>query len=149
MNCPIRVFAALLVLAVLWPAKGLPQDHPDKSKQNEAPKAEEKRNDSAVSLKILISAEGKEAIPSGSKIQWEGSEENCKEVSGEQNLRPTGATPVRLPVCKVRLTIFITGFNTKAVTVDLAGNEKRYAEPIRIIVKLQGPAEVTWTPVVD
>jgi len=97
-----------------------------------------------ASVKVVVSAEGKTAIPSGSKIQWEGTSESCTNVTGEQTLRPT-ETPLRLPVCKVRLTIFITGFNTQAVVVDLVGNEKKYADPIHITAKLQGSAEISWT----
>lgn len=140
----VGVFAALLLLTLSRPAVGLPQDQVDKSKKNEAPKTDEKKNNSTVSVKIKISAEGKSAIPSGSWIEWEGIGESCKNVTGEQNLRSTEATPVSLPVCKVKLTIFITGFNTTAVTVDLAGNEEKYADPIRITVKRKRPAEVDW-----
>lgn len=144
MNQKARVFAALLLLTFSRPAIGLPQDQEDKSKKAEVPQTEEKKNKSSVSVKIKIVAEGKPSIPSGSKVEWEGVGESCKNVSGEQNLRSTEATPLTLPVCKVKLTIFITGFNTTAVTVDLAGNEEKYANPIRIKVKRQGPAEVEW-----
>lgn len=96
-------------------------------------------------VKVQIAAQDTPVIPSGSKIRWEGTGEGCTGVAGEQSIRPTEVTPLTLPVCKVKLTIFITGFTTKAVTIDLVGNEKKYADPIQIAVKLQGAAEVSWT----
>jgi hypothetical protein len=101
-------------------------------------------DEKTANVKVVISAEDKPTIPSGSKIEWESIGDSCKSASGEQNLRPTDATPLTLPVCKVKLTIFITGFNAKAVTVDLVGNEKKYGDPIQIKVKVQGSAEVSW-----
>jgi hypothetical protein len=139
MRSRIRLLILLPVLTLSWPPNVASQDRGDR------PRADEK----TASVKVLISAEDKPAIPSGSKIEWESTGDGCKSVTGELNLRPSEATPLTLPVCKVKLTIFITGFSTKAVTVDLVGNEKKYADPIHIIVKLQGPAEVTWTHSAD
>ncbi len=112
----------------------LPQDEANKSK----------KNDAAARVKIRISAEGRSSLPSGSKIEWQGLEESCRKATGRRNLESNGATSVSPPVCKVKLMVFITGFDTKAVTVDLAGNEERYNEPIHFTVKHQGPAEVDW-----
>ncbi len=146
MKCKMGIPAALLFLAFLRPAvaMALPQEEANKSKKNDAAKGDEKKNDATARVKIKISAEGKSSLPSGSKIEWQGIEETCKDVTGKRRLESSGATSVSLPVCKVKLMVFITGFDTKAVTVDLAGNEERYNDPIRITVKHQGPAEVDW-----
>jgi hypothetical protein len=136
---------ALIVLAALTrpsfallgnKAAGAPES-------NGIAETEEKRI-STVNVKVKISAEGKSVLPSGSKIQWEGIGDSCKKITGEKALQSTGATPITLPVCKVKLTVFITSFDTKAVMVDVAGSADKYAEPIRITVKHQGPAEVVW-----
>jgi hypothetical protein len=101
-------------------------------------------DDRTANVRLMVSAEDRAAIPAGSKIQWEGTGDGCRTDPIEQSLRPKDATPLTLPVCKVKLTIFITGFATKAVTVDLVGNEKKYDDPIHIRVRLQGLPEVSW-----
>src|SRR5262249_23025649 len=133
-------FIVLLHALVLSAATGAAAQYRGESPRPADPHADDK----TASVKLMVSAEDHPTIPSGSKIQWEGSGDGCRTVAGEQSLRPTDATPLTLPVCKIRLTIFITGFTTKAVTVDLVGNEKKYADPILIKVRLQGSPEVSW-----
>ncbi len=128
--------AAWLLAALLLPvaARSLPQQESNSDADEPA----------TVSVKIKVTAEGKSSLPSGSKIEWKGAEESCKGSAGRKNLETSETTRVSLPVCKVRLLVFITGFETKAVTVDLAANEDKVEDPIRITVKHQGPAEVDW-----
>ena len=97
-----------------------------------------------VTVKVKLSAEGNAVLPSGSKIQWEGIGDTCKKISGEKAVQSAGETTMTIPVCKVKLTMFITGFDTKAIVVDVASNAHRYSNPIRITVKRQGPAEFAW-----
>lgn len=144
MKCMIGIPSGLVLLILLLPAAAvtLPQDEPNKSKKNDSTKTDEERT---VSVKIVISAKSRSTLPSGSKIQWSGADDTCKIVAGEQSVGADGKASVSLPVCKVKLKIFITGFDTKAVTVDLVGNEEKYEDPIRITVRRQGPAEVVWS----
>lgn len=148
MKCEIAVPAALLFLALFRPAVGitLPQDEANKSKKNDASKTGEQKTSSTVKVKIKISAEGKASLPPGSKIEWQGIEETCKNVTGRNRLESDKPTSVNLPACKVKLTVFMTGYDTAAVTVDLAANEENCQNLIRITVKRQGPAEVGCGP---
>jgi hypothetical protein len=145
MKCKIAVPAALLLLALLRPAVGiaLPQDEANKSKKDDASKTDEKKNSSTVKVKIKISAEGRSSLPSGSRIEWEG-EGTCKNVTGRNRLESDKPTSVNLPACQVKLTVFMTGYDAAAVTVDVAGNAEKYGDPIRIAVKHHGAAEVDW-----
>jgi hypothetical protein len=149
MKCKMVIPVALLFLAVLRPAVAIAvlQDEADKSKKNDAPKTDEKKNSSTVSVKIRISAEGRTALPSEARIEWQGIEETCKNVTGGKRL-DSNETSVNFPtnLCKVKLTVFMTGYDTAAVTVDLATNKEKCQDLIRITVKRQGPPEVDCGP---
>jgi hypothetical protein len=139
MKSRTRLFV-LLIASAVSAATALPAQE-----RGEGPRlADSHADDRTANVKLMVSAEDKPAIPSGSKIQWEGTGDGCRTEPIEQSLRATDATPLTLPVCKVKVTIFMTGFPAKAVTVDLVGNEKKYADPIHIKVKLQGSPEVSW-----
>ena len=86
-----------------------------------------------------MSAEGRDKLPAGSTIELKGDEDACKKVRPpEQNITSDGVTFPDLPVCKVKLWIFITGFDAKILPVDLA----HYKDPMRILVKSSGPPVV-------
>ena|SRR5215475_1355914 len=139
--------ASLLLLATLCPndAVGSRQAESTKPSESEPPKTSESQPALTASVKVKVSAEDRSTLPSGSRIEWQGLEGRCGTAIGRKTLDPNGAmTSVTLPVCKVRLTIFITGFDTKAITVDLAANREKYKDPIRITVKHQGLAELDW-----
>ena len=106
--------------------------------------ADAKPSEKRASLSVLISAEDRPAIPAGSKIRWEAADETCKGEQGELILRPKEPTPLTLPICKLRFTIFVTGFATRAVTIDLVGNEKKFSQTIHITMKSQGDPVVDW-----
>jgi hypothetical protein len=136
MNCQMRILAATLMLTSWCPVA--------------AQSTGDKPSESVVNVKIVVSAEGKPSLPVNSKVQWEGVGDTCKDVPrGLQALHQTGETPLSLDTslkaCKVKLLIIVTGFNVQSVTVDLAGNQDKYEDPIRIMVKHDGPAELDWS----
>ena len=121
---------ALSCLAVAVPG---PQNEQDKPKISPAKKAK-------IDVHIIISAQGKNPLPSGSKIDLLGNEPRCQDVQRLQHsLGPNGATFPELPVCKVKLKIYITGFNIQIVSVDLA----HYKDPMRIQVQSKGPPVIS------
>jgi hypothetical protein len=54
------------------------------------------------------------------------------------------ATFANVPKCKVLMKIFITGFDTKTVIVDLTN----YQDPMKILVNVEGPPKVQNAKVV-
>jgi hypothetical protein len=138
------IVVALVLLVLSRSAFVLPQDKINKSKKEEAAKTAEKKTNSTVTVKIKVSVEGKSSLPSGSRIEWRGVPESCKSVTGMKNLGSDGAVSLNLPTCKVKLMVFITGFDTKLVTIDVPENKNKYKDPIRIKVKHQGSPHVAW-----
>ncbi len=127
---------ALAQVAVAAPAS---QDEPGKPAISPAKKPVDKK--AKINVHIIVSAEGKDALPSGSKIDLLGNEPACEDVQRlKHSIGPDGATITDLPVCKVKLKIYITGFDTKTVVVDLAD----YKDPMRILVKSNGPPVISW-----
>jgi hypothetical protein len=117
----------------------VPQDEPGKPGTSPAKKTADKK--AKISVHIIVSAQGKDALPSGSKIDLLGNEPACQDVQRLQHgIGPDGATFPDLPVCKIKLMIYITGFDTKTALVDLAD----YKDPMRILVKTNGPPVVSW-----
>ena len=146
MKCKIARFAEVLFLALMLAGVGdaFAQEEADKAKKNDSAKTEEKKSNSTASVKITVSAEGKSSLPTGSKIEWKSLDDNGKSAAGVKNLDSNGTTPLSLPICKVKVWIYITGFDTKAFTLDLGGKEEKYNDPIRVTMKRQGPVEVEW-----
>ncbi len=130
----------MLCVALLRPAAAIPvpQEEPVKPENGEAQKTAAKKT--RITAHFTVSAEGKSTLPPGSKIELKGDAASCKNLlRPPQHLGPEGATFPDLPLCRVKLWIYITGFETKIVSVDLA----KYKDPMRILVKSKGP------PVVD
>jgi len=125
-----------LVLFQIAGAIVIPQDEPNKPDNSDA-----KKTDSTISVRIKVSVQGMKALPTGSTIQLKGNQDACKEaVEREQPIQSGQATFEDLPVCAVRLWIYITGFNSQTVKVDLAN----YKDPLQIMVKSNGPPVVKW-----
>jgi hypothetical protein len=117
----------------------LPQDEPPKPESTETKKTVEKKTN--ISVHFTVEAEGKSSLPTGSKIDLKGDARACKNLKRlQQHLGSDGATFPDVPVCKVRLWIYITGFETKTLSLDLA----HYKGPARILVKSKGPPAVDW-----
>jgi hypothetical protein len=115
------------------------QSEPDKPKTGDTPKPSDKTDksppaDSVMTVRFKISAEKSPTLPTQSKIEMSGADEKCKDVQGSQYIKSGEVTFTKLPVCKIKLTIFITGFNSQIVSIDLA----KYKEPILIMVKSTG-----------
>lgn len=144
MKHAMRAIGVVLLMAVTNPTLAFLRAGVEAPGPGEAAQATQKKPPSTANVKVKVSAEGKSVLPSGSRIQWEGVSATCRNVTGAKTLQSAGTTPVSLPTCKVRLTVFVTGFDTKAVTVDLAGKEDKFDEPINISIRRQGPAQVTW-----
>jgi hypothetical protein len=123
--------AALAQAAVAAP---VPQDETGKPATSPAKRPVDKK--AKINVHIIVSAEGKDALPSGSKMDLLGNEPACEDVQRlKHSIGADGATFTDIPVCKVKLNIYITGIDTKTVCVDLAD----YKDPMRILVKSNGP----------
>ena len=94
-----------------------------------------------VNLEVRLVAEGKSTLPSESKVELKGNDKLCKSLERpEQTAEDGKLTFPSLPVCKVALSISITGFDIKKVSLDLS----LYKRPVRIFVKAVGAPVVTW-----
>ena len=144
MKWKLEMPAPLVLLALLLShnAWALPQDPPDKPKAD-APKTEDKKR---ASIQIRFSSEDEPTLPSGSKIQWNGEDSSCRQSKGGQPIGPGGVTSLEVPVCRIKIAIFITGINVKTVTLDLPKNTEKLKDSIRIIVKREGEPQVDWKP---
>ena len=131
------VLLCLMPLCVVSSISGFQSDH-DKPKTGD--KFEKKGpGDSVINVRFRISAENKETLPTQSKVELSGADDKCKNVHGNQDIKSGEVTFSKLPVCKVKLKIFVTGFNTQVVVVDLAG----YQEPMSVVLKADGTTAVT------
>jgi hypothetical protein len=115
----------------------------DAKQSDDGKKTDEKKTvkptpGSTITLRIEVSAQGMDMLPTGSSIQLKGDDGTCKQLEQEQSINSDQATFTNLPVCKVKLRIYITGFDGKTVLVDLA----KYKDPMRIQVKSNGPPVV-------
>jgi hypothetical protein len=97
-----------------------------------------------IAFSVQVSADGKPALPDNSKIEWKGTGEGCTDENGTQSLHTSGATRLSLRACKMRLLIFITGYNTKQVLADLSDPDRRQGDSMNIVVKQDGNPAVTW-----
>ena len=132
---------ALAGMAVV--AQSTPEENTSDSKKTEDAKPGNPDKPGAASninLQVKILAEGKHPLPSGSRVELKGDEKSCEKVSRPlQNLESEGvASFPDLPACRVRLSIYITGFDRKSVPVDLT----HYKDPLQILVKAVGPPVV-------
>jgi|SRR5215467_13531961 len=146
MKRKIGIPASLLLLTLLLQINTIarPQDPPDKPNKGDAPKTEDRTHNSTASIQIKFSAENKAELPSGSRIQWNGEDSSCKQTKGGQPIGAGGMTSLEVPVCKINILIFITGFNIKTVALDLPKNSERFKDTIHITVRRQGEPEVDW-----
>lgn len=146
MKYKTAILTALLCLGLVraTAAVSLLQAEPDKPKTGETPKPNDKTDnrppaDTTMTVRFKISAENKPAIPTESKVEMSGTNEKCKNVQGSQVIKSGEVTFTKVPLCKIKLKFFITGFNTKSVVVDLAN----YKEPMLISIKVNGDPVVT------
>ena len=133
---------ALLLVAQSRFAFTEPLDETEKSNKEETVATESKKSYSTVSVPIKISAEDKSSLPSGANIEWQGVGNTCTTEIEKKNLPSDGETLLNLPVCKVRLVIFITGFDTKTITLKIVKDKDKYKDPMHIIVKHTGSPEI-------
>lgn len=87
-----------------------------------------------TSLHIKVVAERRSNVPAGSRIELYG-QNACSELESSRSILLGEASFANLPKCKVLLKIFITGFSTKSLPVDL----EKYKDPMQILVKVVGP----------
>jgi outer membrane protein assembly factor BamA len=148
MKYKIGILATLLCLVLFHLAVAIviPQDEPNKPRNGDTKKTQDNPtprvgSDATVSVRIKVSAQGMRTLPAGSTIQLKGNQDTCKEaVEREQPIQAGEATFRDLPVCRVKLWIYITGFDSQTVKVDLAN----YRDSLQIMVKSIGPPVVTW-----
>lgn len=125
-------------LAVASPASQ--EDNNSGNKKSEDKKPDKPATTPTVTLHVKVSTESA-VLPKGSTIELKGDDKNCDTLSRPgQSLEPDGAvTFPNLPECKVRLLIFITGYEFKVAPVDLG----HYKDPIQISVRKVGPPIVS------
>lgn len=146
MNYGIRILSLLLCLFIgrFGARIYAPQEenNPANSATKHADEHKTKKPDpnSAVPFHIIVSAQGKAALPANSTIELKGNQDNCRNLALTQSIQLDQVTFPVLPVCKIQLQIFITGFNTQIVAVDLA----KYKDPMRILVRAKGTPEVSY-----
>ncbi len=137
MNKPwLRYGPALPVLLslciLLSPATGQ-----DATKKDDTKKSGPGRSGgSRITVHIKLTAEGATTLPQGSFIEMKGDEQRCAALDRKSDLDAQGNVQFRdLPVCKVVLKIFVTGFETQKAPVDLS----RYKDaPILIHINSTG-----------
>ena len=92
-------------------------------------------------VKIAVAAEGMAKLPSNSRMELQGEGDGlCRGLQRDQMIQSGGVVFHDLGGCKVKARLFITGFETKTVVLDLAN----YKRPIKITVKEIGPPAVEW-----
>src|SRR5512138_2481875 len=72
-----------------------------------------------ITFGLRVSVEDKPELPANSKVEWKGTSDGCTGEQGNQLLHPAGSTQLTIRTCKVRLLIFVTGYDTKQVVTDL------------------------------
>lgn len=134
MSCNRKIMNAVLWASLLpfAAASSLSQDSTTKPKNNVAKAPAHARK---TSLHIKVVAERRSSVPGGSRIELYG-QNACRELEPKSSgIRLGEASFESLPRCKVLLRIFITGFSTKSLPVDLG----KYKDPMQILVKVDGP----------
>jgi hypothetical protein len=123
--------SALMCLAAFSIAVAAPRSQDDSGKSKKA-----ETSQPSITVHIKVSAEGANPLPDQSSVQLKGSGD-CGTLSRKGELDADGkATFSGLPVCKVTLRIFITGFETKSKDVDLADYKNG---TMNVQVKSSGP----------
>lgn len=130
-------FKTIILFVALFPfagASGLRGEQTNPAMRPANTPVDKKAN---INLQVIVSAEGKQTLPSGSKIDLSGNEQTCHDLQRLQHsvAQNGAATFNNVPTCKIKLTIYITGFDTKSISIDLAD----YKSPLKILVKAQGP----------
>jgi hypothetical protein len=99
------------------------------------------QNETVVSLDIKVEAEDVIPLPDQSTIELNASESDCaRTIHQAKPLHDGKATFKDVPVCKVMLTIFVTGFRVQKVPLDLAGL-REFA--ILVQIRNSGPAQIS------
>src|SRR2546422_5862291 len=105
----------LLCMVLLRFAVGIsfPQDEPSKPENGRIKKTDDKKAtkpsaNATITVHVKISAEGMETLPTGSTIELRGDEQSCKNVHRESNIKSDEVIFLDLPMCKVRIAIYVT-----------------------------------------
>ncbi|HXJ15454.1 MAG TPA: hypothetical protein VNH19_24540 [Candidatus Limnocylindrales bacterium] len=137
------ILSVLLCLALLCVAPSKSGFQIDQDTPKTGDKVDKKGDaDSLINVRFRISAENKDTLPTQSKVELSGADEKCKNVHGNQDIKSGEVMFTKMPVCKIKLKIFVTGFDTRVVIVDLAG----YKEPMLVALKANGTTVVTPSP---
>lgn len=137
----------LVFMALLRPDSPMAFRQNEPNKKSGTAKADDKKKDKkkqtaaplTVHVKLLV--ESMTTVPSGSKIEFKGTEEACRTF--QTPLTPIGANGItfdNLPRCKVDMNVFITGFATKNKPVDLRESTGR----MKVVLKASGDLEFVW-----
>lgn len=136
------IFCALLIVASPRFALAQAQDEGEKAKKEEAAATDTRKGNSMIAVPIKISAEDKPSLPLGSNVEWQGVGKTCSAEEGKKSLNSEGEALLNLPFCKVKLVVFITGFDTKTVTLEISKEKDKYKGPIQILIKHKGAPEI-------
>jgi hypothetical protein len=151
MGYQVRLLAAAFFLALLPLSAALhPQEEGKKTEDNVAKKSEdsapkkteEKAKDkpSAITVHVLVTADKLKELPDGSSVEIKPDSDKCNAMTSvESDIHSGKATFADIPVCKVRLLIFVTGFNAQGISVDLS----KCKEPITVKIDLGSPPKLS------
>lgn len=114
----------------------------DAKKKDNGKKGDKKRLSDPTSLHIKVLAESMATLPPESKIELRSDEEACGDLPPrERPIRPAGVVFDSLPVCKVKLRVFITGLPSTQIPVDLAVNRGT----MTIEIRSAGDTKISWS----
>ena len=141
MKLRIRLLTALLC-AALAPlsvksmgqagAKNAEDTAPKNDSEKPAERATEKTT--TMTLHVALYANELKELPDGSSIELKPDSDSCNKMKSiESDIHSGKATFANVPVCKVKFVMFVTGYNTQSISVDLL----KCKEPITIKIDSQ------------
>ncbi len=138
MKSKTGISSTLLCLALLRSAVAVP------GRQEETAKPPvSDTNKRLITVHISVSGEGMDKLPTGSTVELTGDDKAasaaCRKVKSlEQSIHSGEVTFPDVPMCKVNLRFFVTGFDSQTVSVDLM----KHKEPLHVLIKHKGSPEV-------
>jgi hypothetical protein len=141
MRLRIRLLTALLCAALApLTVKSMGQAGAEDAKDTAAKKDTEKpaeraaEKTAAMTVHVALYANELKELPDGSSIELKPDSESCNKMKNmESDIHSGRATFADVPVCKVKFFVFVTGYNTQSIPVDLL----KCKEPITIKIDSQ------------
>jgi hypothetical protein len=143
MRFQVRLLIAAFCLSMLpLTARPAPQAEGKKTENSASKKKDEKTTEKAaiITIHVLVKADNLNELPDGSSVEIKPDSDKCNEMdSMDRGIHSGRATFEDIPVCNVRLMIFVTGFDAQGISVDLS----KCKEPITIKIDSNSPPMVS------